>query len=133
MSNRKYITEYRESLFADLGLWSFKFMRTLSLSSLSQRLCHMFFVCVIFVVMRLLFFFSSQSSLVLDAVDSEQGVQGLLGTEAISLSFYGACGKSRGYEISAKRLYSNTVSWGFDCHRSILSPGSTRERSEDRF
>ena len=72
LSNREYITEYRESLFADLGLWSFKFMRTLSLSSLSQRLCHMFFVCVIFVVMRLLFFFSSQSSLVLVAVDSEQ-------------------------------------------------------------
>ena len=34
-SSRKDITVYRESPFVDLGLWSFKFMRTISLSSLS--------------------------------------------------------------------------------------------------
>ena len=34
-SSRKDITVYRESSFVDLGLWSFKFMRTFSLSSLS--------------------------------------------------------------------------------------------------
>ena len=34
-TSRKDITVYRESPFVDLGLWSFKFMRSFSLSSLS--------------------------------------------------------------------------------------------------
>ena len=61
------------------------------------------------------------------------GGQWLLGTGAISLSFDGPCGKSRGYEISAKCPDRNTAAGGFDCHHGILSLGSTRERSEDRF
>ena len=64
---------------------------------------------------------------------SKPGEQGLHDTEAIFFSFYGPSGRNGGYEISAKRLYRNTVAGGFDCHHSILSLGNTRERSEGRF
>ena len=87
----------------------------------------MFSVCVMFVVLRLLFFSSSQS------ITGEPGVQGLLGSGAISFSCDGHSGKSRGHEISAKRPDRNTAAGGFDCHHSILSLGNTRERSEGRF
>ena len=58
-SNRKDITVYRESPFVDLGLWSFKFMRIFSLSSLPYCLCHRFLFCALPVVLLLLFFSSS--------------------------------------------------------------------------